>query len=347
MWEDIFIYRSLGFDAAFSTSIPLTREYGEIQVFLDTQQRKLNQSTGKIGKQIMNNLNLVVTLESKQLDLLLCGFDNYNYPNKEEMKFKEVDTYQCIKDKSQMIIGGTFQSTVFQYLRVFLVPCQNSSAAVYSDGTKLTCKSVEDQRKYFNSVDFRIRYVYTYFDSEDFNQPIKAYLEDKLFLPLQYGVKKGVEIHLKKNHVALNDNILPFQSSKDLTFISTETQIFFQADINRKGLSFAHINLRLDRRQDLFTRNVYSISQLLSDIGGIYNTLFLIGFILASQFSEKIFYAKAIKEIFQTYDMKQKSTQKSQDSQESQGQKKISINIGKLSKSVTATSLIQMKQDTD
>eukprot|EP00347_Sterkiella_histriomuscorum_P013918 403362858 len=332
--------KELGFDIAFTTSFPLTKDFGEFQMFQDTQVRKLNITTGMMGKNIqLLNYEIDPTITSKQLELVVCGIDNFNYENKDEIKFKQLDTYTCMKDKSQLTIGGTFQSVLFTRLRIFLVPCQNSTAS------SIVCKSDEQQRIFYNNLDLRIRYVQRYYNSEDFIKPINAYIEDKIVLPLQYGVKKGLELHLKKNKVVLNDNILPFQSSQEETFISPDTYIFFQADVNRRGFSFAHIDLRLDRRQDVYTRNVYSISQLLSDVGGIYNTLFLIGFILASQFSEKIFYAKAIKEIFQTYDMKEKKTQDKHDFKESQVPKNLSINIGKLSKSVTATSFNITKQE--
>lgn len=52
-----------------------------------------------------------------------------------------------------------------------------------------------------------MRYIYQYFDQEDFEEPIKSFIEDKVFMPLVTGSKKGVELHIKKNSVTLNDGI--------------------------------------------------------------------------------------------------------------------------------------------
>eukprot|EP00347_Sterkiella_histriomuscorum_P015448 403356992 len=291
--------KEVGFDAAFGTSKTMTSDYGEFQVFLDTQTRTLNQTTGQI----------VVQLVPEQLELVQCGQDYFNYEDKVELRFKEVPTFKCIKDKSKMNVGGTFQSSLYQQVRVFLVPCVNNTSTA-NISASIVCKSKEEQKKFFDSVDMRTRYVYRYFDQNDYENPIKGYIEDKVFLPLQYEMKKGVEIHLRKNTAVMNDNPLPFQSAKEVTFMSTEYQLFFTSDLYRRGYSIGHINFRLDRQQDIYTRNVYSFSTLLADVGGIYNTLFLFGLIIASQFGEKIFYAKAIKEIFQTYDPQEQLKEK-------------------------------------
>jgi hypothetical protein len=40
--------------------------------------------------------------------------------------------------------------------------------------------------------------VTTYFDFDDFEDPVKAYIEDRLYFPMQYDTKKGAEIFIKK-----------------------------------------------------------------------------------------------------------------------------------------------------
>ncbi len=49
---------------------------------------------------------------------------------------------------------------------------------------------------------------------------------------------------------------------------------------------------------DIYQRNVYSVTQLLSDVGGIYNSLFLFGLVLCAIPTSNLFYAKIIKEIY-------------------------------------------------
>ena len=45
---------------------------------------------------------------------------------------------------------------------------------------------------------FQIRYVNSYFDFDDFNKPIKKYIEDRIYFPLEFYTKKGADIFLKK-----------------------------------------------------------------------------------------------------------------------------------------------------
>ncbi|CDW82771.1 UNKNOWN [Stylonychia lemnae] len=239
------------FDVAFTTNQPLKPEFGEIQVFFDNQTRVYNSTTQK-------------------LNLVLCGTQHFLYQDLEEVIFKGIDKFLCIKDKSFLKTGGAFQ------------------------------------------IDFQVRYVNQYFDSNDFEQPIKAYIEDRLYLPLEYYTKKGADIFVKRNIAILQDSLIPFNPIKNLTFLQTENIKFFQADKNRRGFSILHLNIRIDFQYDIYERSIYSFSSLLSDIGGIYNALFLFGYILAFHTGSKIFYARLIREIFQATESKQDKFRKKQ-----------------------------------
>jgi hypothetical protein len=56
----------------------------------------------------------------------------------------------------------------------------------------------------------------------------------------------------------------------------------------------ASIFIRYDKEYSTYSRKVYDLLTMLSDIGGLRNSLFLIGFFIASFVSHKIYLSKII-----------------------------------------------------
>lgn len=62
--------------------------------------------------------------------------------------------------------------------------------------------------------------------------------------------------------------------------------MFFTSDIDSGpgvGCYFQQ-DFKIDKQYDLYERQVYSLSDVLSDTGGFYNSLFFVGLLIYSQF---------------------------------------------------------------
>ncbi len=55
--------------------------------------------------------------------MVACGSDYFNYTNFEEVQYKGVDKFLCIKNKSELLIGGTFYSKDFYLMQIKVIPC--------------------------------------------------------------------------------------------------------------------------------------------------------------------------------------------------------------------------------
>lgn len=69
---------------------------------------------------------------------MTCGTDNFNYTDNKEIIFKDVDTFQCIKDKSKLMLRSTFAAEHFNMLDIRLFACVNSTS------NNNMCKSAEE-----------------------------------------------------------------------------------------------------------------------------------------------------------------------------------------------------------
>lgn len=62
----------------------------------------------------------------------------------------------------------------------------------------------------------------------------------------------------------------------------------------------ASVFIRYDQRYNTYNRKVYSIMELLGDIGGLQQALVTIGFMFVTFFSRRIFISQIMREIYQT-----------------------------------------------
>ncbi len=74
---------------------------------------------------------------------------------------------------------------------------------------------------------------------------------------------------------------------------------FLSDDLEGPGPGIYFYQLfKLDGEYDIYERNVYTITGVLKDVGGVYNSLYLVGFFIYSQFSGSILLASLIGKLF-------------------------------------------------
>eukprot|EP00347_Sterkiella_histriomuscorum_P005998 403354464 len=206
---------------------------------------------------------------SKNLQMARCGNDNFNYDKKNESAYADFNQWQqmwlYITDKRVYEIGNFFQ--IKQHVQ----------------------------------EDFQLRFASQYFDFNDQVTPIKKFIEDRYFLPIQTSQKKSMNVFARKSTVTLNDGIIPFfGSGRKIEFVKVDNIKPYNSEIGYNyDNCYILISLRMDFEGELMTRDVYTFTDLLSDMGGIYSSLFAFGAIIVGIFSETLFYKQIIKDIYQ------------------------------------------------
>lgn len=83
-------------------------------------------------------------------------------------------------------------------------------------------------------------------------------------------------------------------------FFQKSSNEYFTADVQEgpgEGIYFSQ-DFKLDKEYDIYERQVYSLSGVLQDIGGFYNSLFFVGLILYSNFQETLFFSGIISKLY-------------------------------------------------
>ena len=68
------------------------------------------------------------------------------------------------------------------------------------------------------------------------NNPIKQYIEDRVFFPIEYYTKKCADLFVKKGYTSLYDSLWPFASAKNITFGMANNLVRYTSDQNRRSL---------------------------------------------------------------------------------------------------------------
>ncbi len=115
-----------------------------------------------------------------------------------------------------MTLGGSFTTNIRHEMEIRLAACRNKT------GSQVKCASIAEQEEYFKYVDFQVRYVNSYFDFDDFKDPINQFIDDRLYFPVEPFQKKLSQIFVKQSFADLNDSVMRFKSASAKTFLSVD-----------------------------------------------------------------------------------------------------------------------------
>ena len=142
--------------------------------------------------------------------------------------------------------------------------------------------------------------VNSYFDFDDYDDPIKTYLDDRFKFPLTSQFQKSITVYVQQNEVELKDNIFQYSPDGDKkSFVSLERvdQTFSNYDSSDSLLM--SITFVKDYNYNAYERKVFSLLDVFGNIGGVFEILKIIGGILVGSFAERFFNYSIISNLYQ------------------------------------------------
>lgn len=217
-----------------------------------------------------------------------CG-TNFNSSDKELLENLNIKNYYCFKDNS-FSIGGSYFSPVFHYLELRMSTCQSSP--------KKSCKTADEIKKAMDAADVKLGISNNYVDLQDYEMPVKNFIDDSFYWESIPGFRKKVDIELQKNIGNFQDELLQLWD--------VNTQYFFQVQKGRESTiltnsdgEFMTIYLRTDEQYQQYDRKVYSIGDLVGQIGGFFEVLHAVGAFLTMLIAYKLYDAYLASSVFQ------------------------------------------------
>ena len=142
-------------------------------------------------------------------------------------------------------------------------------------------KSTADIDNAINKVVFSIMILNSYMDFNDYENPVKSYIDDRITSNLEPGHVKYVKMYAKLNKANLDDDYLELKSSEEREFFNVE-RVQNESTIDNENIF--NLSIFMDPNRDFYQRTVFTILDLFGTIGGIFGLLtsawgFIIGII--------------------------------------------------------------------
>ena len=139
---------------------------------------------------------------------------------------------------------------------------------------------------------------YRYFDFSDFEGPVHTYIDTSFFWALVPGITKKTDIYVKQNKVQLTDDVIQILTEKDSDFYQIQ---LWKDSIEQEASDGTMVSFyfRFDSNFDIYVRQVYSFWDFLGQVGGLGQSLIIIGAGASILFTRRLFIASVIKKIYQ------------------------------------------------
>ena len=162
-----------------------------------------------------------------------------------------------------------------------------------------TANSDSDINDLFNQNYIDIAIISSYFDFEDYENPIHYYLEDMNVFNLIPSLGLQVQYQVRQNQAVMNDDILLGSQghSNEVNFYSIDRKRISYSTIGFNN-SYLQVFISLDPQIDQYQRTVYCFFDMFGFIGGIFGLFKTFGYLLVCYFIEKAYYSSIISKLY-------------------------------------------------
>ncbi|CDW90251.1 UNKNOWN [Stylonychia lemnae] len=285
---EIFQPQDSGFDFAFGLNSELDPRIGYFTVRqLGLYETEEKDSSGKNIKRKTKD----------DIPFTKCGESNFDFPDEAEIISKGISNYNCITTSNYQFQGNFYQDK-FEYLEIKLWKCIDPVNATTAQKKCLDRATID---KFFDTETFNFAFVNTFFDLTEFEKgkQIKPFIDDSLFFELESNRIKKTNFYIQLQEAELEDDLIQFGQTQEIEFHQVSNQRYYDDQYSDTDGYIAAIYMRFDNRYDIYARKVYSILELLGDIGGLQGSLLAIGFIFVGFISSRMFMSDIMRKIYQ------------------------------------------------
>lgn len=153
-----------------------------------------------------------------------------------------------------------------------------------------------------NNAQVSMFYNNFYFDSADFDTPIKTFIDDKIWFKIMPKFRLDADVFVRRNYIVLQDNYIQLTGEDEDMFFSVSGKRETMDDYETGDQKLIRVYFRMDSVVDTYERTVYSSGDFLAQIGGIFSFLKGIGGVIVFIFSERLLVSALAGKLYQVYD---------------------------------------------
>ena len=220
--------------------------------------------------------------------------------NQESIKVLALGSFFCMKNDS-FTVEGFFDEPYIKMLSITVEMCNNETM-------NNSCKSREEISRFLKGKKFNFIYSDNSLDLKNYQTPINRRLRNDYQL-LNSKVTKILNVYLKKVGVMTDDGLIGPNLNNIETFVvdSRETDFDFAYDSSEGVKTFFTLNFFSASKTQRIERYYQNVSDLFSTLGGLLNSLILIGFSL-SYLEKSLYLTKKIMNRLYTFQPEKRKT---------------------------------------
>lgn len=196
--------------------------------------------------------------------------------------------YLCV-DTKDFAISGNWYSDTSKAIFISFGRCDPNE--------RDDCEDENDIDNDIVGYTMEIVMIDSYFDLHNFTQPIGSFLTEKYYYYCVPGTIKYTDIFIKENKIELTDNFMQFGGPEAKKFYSV-------SDVKESwayygGPEYVYVKLQLDPETQLYKRTVYSLLDLVGQLGGVFGILSSVCTLVIGIYSERMLFHSIVKKCYQ------------------------------------------------
>jgi len=264
-------------DAGFAFAFAYTGDNAEF--LLDSQYFTLRIIQNKFFRDENNDITNI----TEDLGAQLCG-DNFPYNKQNELDRLSIATFFCPVNYGYSLTSNQY-SDYHENIEIRLERCSTG------------CVSSVLINSFIQDGSFELVTVNSYFDFKDYSDPVKQYLQQGDLSYLIQDFAQLIDITIQENNAETFDSIFFNVSPEEERFYSVGERRYKVAPESSINAIF-RIRFTLDDAVITHERTVFTILDMIGQIGGVYGLLFLLGQVIFGYISEKYFLRSVISKLF-------------------------------------------------
>ncbi|CAI2374574.1 unnamed protein product [Moneuplotes crassus] len=230
---------------------------------------------------IITKLANETSYRNETVPLVQCG-DNFKYDNQTEVKYLGINEYYCPQSRDFKMQGNVL-SDAYQYFEVNINRCDNATSSVTCFSSILINQQIEE-------LEIGVYVVNSYFDFDDYNSPIKTYIDDRFFYYVVPDRTLTSNVYVQKNEIETQDNYFAYKPGGkksdiyEIRRIDNRLSVEDTASNNLLNLKFIK-----DPFTQSYDRGVITILDVIGNIGGLMGIFVVGGGFIVNLFSDKLF----------------------------------------------------------
>lgn len=127
------------------------------------------------------------------------------------MGYIGISSSLCPTNNDLHLQGNSYSGSTFQYFEITLQRCDPGSS---------TCESAANIDAEIPNVGIDVTVVNSYFDFDDYEQPVKTFLDDRFLYTLLPGYSVNTDVYLRKNKAEVQDGFFYYTpNGEELEFV--------------------------------------------------------------------------------------------------------------------------------